>query len=906
MPVETVYLLPYTHADWAWNCYRAWHAKRYIRTFEIALDLMDEHPDFTWFIDTWTDQFRPVLDNRPDLVKRIRPRVTEKRFGLAAGHYSNPHPDRTGREAYIRNTLYGQRHFREVFPDAEFPTASHMDCIVGHSQLPQLLTNMGYTYYYGCRSMGALDARSVPRQFRWVGLDGSHIACERAHYGEGGRMAGVDIGDWPRAREVFARDIATAERHGTSPIISFRFGQGDDCLPLGDPTNPLPLFEYLAAWRAREDVEVRFGTPATFGQALAARDDLPEWRGPLDCVGWSYWHGQVGRESLCRWRMRADTALCQVEATCSHALGGYPAPLIEALWADLLSTHSHATLWLWEADYDEFLDRVKEVVRSADELRDEVRQDIVEQIEPAADGAPVVVFNPLPFDREEVCHFLFPIDEAGPTGLAIADAEGHAVPCQFAQDGMHDFGRAPDGKRLLRECRVAARVRVPASGYATVYVRPDNAADTAARFELAPKEVVAGALAADTRNGYLDAITLEGLGTLVERLDLVFEEIEESNVNARLDRAATLTGPDGPPMADLPDKAFGGHSMHYGPVVGRSSFRVEQWSLMERGPLGSRLFFRGSVAGNPTELEAFVHAGTSRIDCEARVHVVQPRSGFFLASVRPTFHGLLHVDIPFGVEPRVPVSEPYNTSIIERGEFESFWGYSWADVSDGRRGVAILSEPGQQGYRWRDGRLEHFLLKTIAPDNLRGKRWTTKHRTGMGYQSFRFALLLHNGTWRDARLYREVERFRQPLAPHEALCKPEGTMPNTGRGLTVGPDNVMLSGFFQDHAATPPQFVVRVYENEGRQTTADIQLPFAPAEAALSDLLCRPVEDDRPVTVDERHVAFDLAPWEIATLCFREGEPPELPTPPQAPEPPEPPQAPEPPGPPSTHPRWRL
>ena len=884
MAVETITLMPYTHADWAWNFYRAWHAKRYIRGCELALDLMDEHPDFTWFIDTWNDQFLPVLENRPDLVERIGPRVAEKRFGLAAGHYANPHPDRCGRETYIRNTLYGQRQFREVFPhsDAEFPAASHMDCIFGHSQLPQLLTRMGYVAYYGCRSRRALDMRGVPRQFRWRGLDGSAIACERGHYGVGGRMAGVDLGDWAEARKVLADEIADAERLGTSAVISVRFGQGDDCLPLGDPTSPVPLFEYLAAWRAHETVEVRLGIPATFARELAARDDLPEWNGPLDSVGWSYWHSQIGRDSLWRWRLRADMALCQAEAVCCHAADGYPAPLLEALWADLLSTHSHATLWLWEPDYEDFLDRVKEVVRSANELRDEARQDVIEQIQPAGEGAPVVVFNPLPFDRDEACHFYFPIDEAGATGLALTDGKGSPVPCQFAHDGMRDFGRTPGGKRLLRECRVTARVKVPASGYKTLYVRRDDAAEPAERFELAPKQVAAGALRADTRNGYLDAIALGELGTLAERLDLVFEEIEESSANARLERSVTLTGPDGSPMADLPEKAFGGHSMHYGPVIGRSSFRVEQWSLMESGPLGARLFFRGTVADNPAELEVFVHADCPRIDCEARIYVVQPRSGYFLASIKPTFEGLLHVDIPFGVEPRVPVGEPYGTGIIERGEYESFWGFSWADVSDGRRGIAILSEPGQQGYRWRDGRLEHFLLKTIAPDNLRGKRWTAKCRTGLGYQDFRFAVLLHEGDWRDARLYREIERYRQPLDPREALSRPEGPLPDTGRGLAVGPENVVLSGFFQDNQ----DIILRVYENEGRQATAAIVLPFAPHDGVVADLLGRPLDDERNVGLDDRHLTFEIAPWEIVTVRLREEEPPEAPELP-------------------SHPRWR-
>lgn len=862
MPIETVYLCPYTHADWAWNYYRQWHAKRYIRCFEIALDLMNRHPEYTWFIDTWTDQFRPVYENRPDLIERIRARVAERRLGLTAGHYSNPHPDRCGRETYIRNTLYGQRHFLEVFPEADFVAASHIDCIFGHSQLPQLLTKMGFIYYFGCRSQAALDARGVPRQFRWRGLDGSAIVCERAHYGEGSQLAGVALSDWPRAREAMARDIAAAERQGTSPIVSFRFGQGDDCLPLGDPPSPIPLFEYVEAWNRNEPVRLDFATPEAFARKLAERTDLPEWEGPLDCVGWSYWHATNGRESLALWRRRADLALCQAELACMHAESAYPEPLLEALWADLLSTHSHATLWLWEPDYEEFLLRAREVVRAANEIRDEARRELAEKIRPATEGRPVAVFNPLPFDRDETCQFYFPLDEAGPTGLALFDGQGQRVPCQFAQDGMYDFGLAADGRRLLRECRVAARVKAPACGYTTLYVRRDDSAAPASRFELAPKQVAAGALKADTSNGYLDAVSVNGLGRLVERLDLLFEEIEESNYNARLDRAATLTGPDGPPAADLPEKAFGGHSMHYGPVIGRQSLRVQQWSLMESGPLGARVFFRGVLGGNPTELEVFLRADCPRIDCEARLYVVQPLSGYFLVSVKSAFDGLLHADIPFGVEPRVPAAEPYGLNIIERGEFESFWGYSWADLSDGERGVAIFSEPGQQGFRWRDGRLEHFLLKTIAPDNLRGKRWTTKTRTGLGYQDFRFALFLHAGTWRTARLYREVERYRQPLDGQDVLYPLDGQEPDTRRGLAVGPENVMLSGFFRDAGDA----LLRLYENEGRRTAARVELPFAPSAAETTDLLGRAIAGARPIQRSGRTLAVELAPWEILTL----------------------------------------
>ena len=139
MDVESISIMPYCHPDWAWNYYRAWHVKRYIRCFEIALDLMDENPEFTWFMDTYTDQFRVVAETRPDLLARMKPRVAEGRMGISGGLFANPHPDRSGREAYIRNAVYGLRLFLETFPEADLRAVTHEDVIIGHSQLPQVM-----------------------------------------------------------------------------------------------------------------------------------------------------------------------------------------------------------------------------------------------------------------------------------------------------------------------------------------------------------------------------------------------------------------------------------------------------------------------------------------------------------------------------------------------------------------------------------------------------------------------------------------------------------------------------------------------------------------------------------------------------------------------------------------------
>jgi alpha-mannosidase len=206
--------------------------------------------------------------------------------------------------------------------------------------------------------------------------------------------------------------------------------------------------------------------------------------------------------------------------------------------------------------------------------------------------------------------------------------------------------------------------------------------------------------------------------------------------------------------------------------------------------------------------------------------------------------------------------EPFNMALMERKDFPAFCALSWADVSDGEAGAAILAEEGQQGFRMRDGRLEHFLLKTIAPENIRGRRWSNPYRTGLGPQEFRFAILLHQGDWRRARLYREVEEYRQPIAARDYNILLSGRGADRSEGLVVSPENVMLSGLYRDGKAT----MLRIYENEGRRTRATVSIPFKVRKARRTNLIGEEERSARKASLKDGKLSLALAPWEIVTL----------------------------------------
>ncbi|HDZ45043.1 hypothetical protein LCGC14_0161940 [marine sediment metagenome] len=858
MSIERIYVCPYSHSDWAWIAHRRWHEKRYIRAFELVLDLMDAETGFAWFIDSWHEQFSPIRENRPDLVERMKPHVAAGRFGLGPGTFTNLSPSTTHREALIRNVLYGQRKFRELFGDVPFELGSHIDCGGWFSQMPQLMTKMGFAAMMMCRPAEALDRKHVPRQFRWRSPDGSEIACHRiSSYA----LFAYDPQEESSLRDFLTDEIAKADTHGSGPAAMVCFGWDDDCLPLGEPCWQSDLFAHVAEWNRSETAQITLAAPGLFARDLAGyARSLPVITGGLNPAA----SGRVtenGHDNICDLRARCSLAVTQAERESMHYGDVFPEQEIEALWEQTLSIHPHATAWLWQRDNEPFILKAKATEQAALALRGRVRRAAAERIGPTGEGRPIVLFNPLPFDRTESCEFYFAVDEAGAMGFRVTDGEGNALTTQFVGDSYRGFGHGDNRDRMRCEWRIRTELTVPACGYATVYLHVDNDAQPASVFELSPRRLDIGPLSVEMPGGVIEGVTHNELGRLLDRLDIVFIETDDGQTNAISNRKATRTGLDDPTPWP-PEPQWNNEWQNNGRPVRSSGLEVEEWSLMETGPLGARVFITGAVAGNPTEVELFIHAHGRRIDCDVRSYMVNPVSGYLVAELRPAFDGRPHADVPFGVEPRDLADEPFGPEIVERAHIKPFWGQSWADYSDGDKGVAILSQPGLFGYRVDGGVFQHILLKTIAPGRQAGARWGNDTRTGLGLQRMTFAAVLHAGDWKTAQLYREIETFREPIEGEDALYKLTGDAPDTQRGLAVAPHNVMVSAFFKDRGAT----MLRIYENQGAAVSARVDLPAAVTSAQICDLLGGPTQDTRTVTVNGNRLEFDLGPWEIVTI----------------------------------------
>jgi alpha-mannosidase len=114
-------------------------------------------------------------------------------------------------------------------------------------------------------------------------------------------------------------------------------------------------------------------------------------------------------------------------------------------------------------------------------------------------------------------------------------------------------------------------------------------------------------------------------------------------------------------------------------------------------------------------------------------------------------------------------------------------------------------------------------------------------------------------------VYLEARKYREPLVGEDPLYLLQGSEPDTGRGLTVHPENVAVSAFFEEQGVA----ILRLYEHEGAETVTRIALPFTISGVAVTDLLGRPLGGHPELAAGDAAVVITLRPWEILTLRMR-------------------------------------
>lgn len=423
-----MYIFGQSHLDLAWLWTLNETKRKAGRTLSTQLALMDEYPDYKFFI-TQPPLFIMLKEHYPELYKRVLEKVHNGQIMPEGGMWVEPDTNMPSGESLVRQFIYGKRFFME-----EFGIDSKLlwlpDTFGFSAALPQIAKGCGIKYFSTQKIVrNYYEGDPFPYNiFMWEGIDGTQILTHIHKKNNSHIDPEMIINRWENDRNQ-QQDISTF-------IFPFGFGDGG-----GGPTRY--HIEYARRMKDLEGVpRTKMSHPNEFFEELENRKP-PENR----YVGELYFQAHRGtyttQAKTKKGNRKSEIALreCEFWQAVSSKIKGtcYPYEELESLWKTVLFNQFHDILAGTsikrvheeaEADYETVLKKAGELSRKA-------------LSEISGQCGKITVFNSISWDREELI--------ALPEGVkSVKSLEGYILPAQNINGTCH------------------ALVKVPACGWTTV------------------------------------------------------------------------------------------------------------------------------------------------------------------------------------------------------------------------------------------------------------------------------------------------------------------------------------------------------------------------------------------------------------------------------------------------------
>ena len=838
----TVYYVPHTHYD----------AEVFLtrdETFEIgysvalgALAAMRADPQFKFVLDQ-TCYIAPFLRAHPEQRPFLEEMIAAGRLEITCGMHAMPDVNIPSGESFIRQVIAGKSWCEQEL-GVEVRCGWLLDTFGQHPQIPQLMAKCGFDHNVFQR-LGDFDG---PTEYWWQGLDGSRLFCHwmRSTY----CVLYPAPGNLPEFKKFADLRLALLKEHATTPHLLAVSG--------ADLTHVQPHVTRIFAEynRAFDDVEFRVCTPKEYFDQVKGSTQFRTWEGDLNPVFQGCYSARI---AVKQWNRKVETALVNAELADALAvlLGGRSqAAQLAQTWEGVLFNQFHDIICGSHVDkvYHNTIDRYKAAGTWTDQCLDYALDHLVSQIDTSGEGIPLVVFNPLSWERDDVVEFRLGFAEQDIFEVEVRDTAGSVMASDLIACERYETGG------IKRATVLFIARKVPALGYEVYRALP--AAVLPITSALSTNQVTF-----ITANVHLDVLENEFFRLEIDSWNGAIRSLCDKR-NGR-----EMIDPDRPYGNTIVRELDNGNFWEYnGHCKGDALYPMNrEHPLPAEGD--SRAAFSHHYGG-----DARVSRGFARMDY--RVNFAFGK-GFFATRVR-LYAGLPRIDIHttlINEDERVryrmalPTTLPQGTitqeipfGAIERpaGEFPA---QNWMDYGDGQQGLAVLNR-GLPGNNVEGGVMMLSLLKATALKEGYGEGggWDNKTKTTDGYElgvrhEFDYALVPHQGDWREAKVSRRGMEFNRPLQGLKATKHP-GRLPQRFSLIEVKGESLAVSAVRD----TPQGTVVRIYETEGRaQAGAQLHFAFPLDSAAETNLIEKEV---RPLacTPGTQTLTFDIAPFEIKTF----------------------------------------
>jgi alpha-mannosidase len=827
------WVIPHTHWEGAVFYTREEYLEMGLPHILTAIRLLKEHPEYRFALDQ-VAYLRPFLERYPEEAVAFRKFVAEGRLQIVCGLNVMPDDNMPSGESFVRQMLYAKGYCREVL-GVEVKTGWLLDTFGHHAQLPQILRLAGYDSFWFAR--GVEDRAKMPSEFLWQGLDGTRIPAFWLPFSYG------NVYHPPGNLPAFT-DFVKKRYDDLAPFCGGALDRvGFDGADVTDPELYVPaLFEQFNL-QPNRPFDLRFAVPREFETVVARRANLPVITGERNPLFQGVYSSRIELKERMRETERLLTTAEKFGALANLLGGRIDDPMIWRAWEPALFnvTHDLASGVMMDHVYADVVRGYDFSQRLADEMIAARQDSVLAQIDSRGGGVPLAVFNTLGWPRTDVAEADVGFAQGGVNDFELRDASGKLTPSQLL-----DAERYEDGG--LRRVKFAFVARdIPAVGFAVFHVVALATPGETTREATVTNQY--GVVDNDYYHAAFDVTT----GAL-------------TNLTVKTGDWPALRGPANV-VACEPDKGDfwelyknldGGQNLIMTrplpvPQPGQARFSTEQTAtngVVRRGPVFSELHVEHPFGPNFFATSVRLYNGIPRIDFTTRIVNNEKLVRYRLLVPTSIENGRNFQEIPFGA--------------VERPLAQEFPAQNWTDLSDGRRGVALINR-GLPGNNAAGGTMMLSLLRSTRV-NVYGGVEGEESNTGLelGKElTLRYALEPHAGDWRAAGVYRTGLEFNNPLLVRKMTSHP-GPLPNTWGLLEIAPANVVLSALKPAKDGTT---IVRVYEAGGQATTgATLKLHAKVTSANEANLM---EDTGKKLETREDSIRFDLHPFEIKTFKLR-------------------------------------
>ena len=775
-------------------------------TFNTVLGLMREYPGFT-FTHGSAVTYEWMEEKYPKMFAEIKQRVKEGRWEPMGGMWVEPDLNLPDGESIVRQLLVGKTYFKNKF-GVDIRTGWNPDSFGYNWQLPQIYKKSGMDTFVTQKIYWNDTTRFPLKIFWWESPDGSRILGYLPH-NYGNPIEPVDM----------AQDLSDYARLTGYPELLHLYGVGDHG---GGPTRS--MLETATRWQQKDMVypKLEVGAAQPFFDKLfqaAPKLNLPVWKSELYL---EYHRGVFTSQAHTKWNNRRNEELLLNTEKFSSLAGlfgaKYPAEDLNYGWKkvlfnqfhDILSGSSVAAVYR-DADRD-YADVRR--LETAD-LKSALRQ-IESRVNTQGAGVPVVVFNPLAWDRKQPVEFEASFS-AATTGVEVRDDSGKVVASQV-------IGRDPQTRSL----RVVFMAQLPALGYRVFHFVP-SAKGTATANAGSATEIENESLRVkiDPRTGCMslfdkknqrEAFEKGKCGNLLQAFHDLPHEYDAWNIDANFE-----------------DKKW-------------DIDKAEEVKVTERGPVRSTIHVVRKFQNSTFAQGIRLYPGVDHVEVVNDVDWHEKHILVKAAFPLPVRNENATYEIPYG-----SIGRPTGRrNAFEKARFE-VPALRWADLSDAQYGVSILND-SKYGYDGKDNVLRLSLLRSPAyPDP----------HADEGKQHFSYAIYPHAGGWQQADTVRHGYEFNYAPIAFQTTAH-DGSLPAAHSFVKIGPANLVLTAMKETEAGDG--LLLRFYETNGTKATATIHLPPGAIEAHEANLMERP---EGPVSVAGDAITVPVGAWEIKTLVVR-------------------------------------